>query len=144
MVDWAYSTNSVTDKLYVCKRTIPTYLTQYKFQIYKMTTKTPDTINRFFFSLTRGMQVDITGVSATRAQYTIQCTRLVHDALVSIYSIDLQNTHTAVSNSARARECVCVCVCVGVGVGVCVCVCCLLYTSPSPRDCIVSRMPSSA
>ena len=27
---------------------------------------------------------------------------------------------------------------------VCVCVCCLLYTSPSPRDCIVSRMPSSA
>ena len=23
-------------------------------------------------------------------------------------------------------------------------VCCLLYTSPSPRDCIVSRMPSSA
>ena len=26
---------------------------------------------------------------------------------------------------------------------VCFC-CCLLYTSPSPRDCIVSRMPSSA
>ena len=25
-----------------------------------------------------------------------------------------------------------------------VCTCCLLYTSPSPRDCIVSRMPSSA
>ena len=26
----------------------------------------------------------------------------------------------------------------------CVCVCCLLYTSPSPRDRLVSRMPSSA
>ena len=33
-------------------------------------------------------------------------------------------------------KCVCVCVCV--------CVCCLLYTSPSPRDRLVSRMPSSA
>ena len=32
----------------------------------------------------------------------------------------------------------CVCVCV------CVCVCCLLYTSPSPRDATLSRMPSSA
>ena len=31
-----------------------------------------------------------------------------------------------------------VCVCV------CVCVCCLLYTSPSPRDATLSRMPSSA
>ena len=28
--------------------------------------------------------------------------------------------------------------------GVCVCVCCLLYTSPSPRDATLSRMPSSA
>ena len=27
---------------------------------------------------------------------------------------------------------------------VCVCVCCLLYTSPSPRDATLSRMPSSA
>ena len=27
---------------------------------------------------------------------------------------------------------------------VCVCVCCLLYTSPSPRDLFISRMPSSA
>ena len=27
---------------------------------------------------------------------------------------------------------------------VCVCVCCLLYTSPSPRDISLSRMPSSA
>ena len=27
---------------------------------------------------------------------------------------------------------------------VCVCVCCLLYTSPSPRDQLSSRMPSSA
>ena len=27
---------------------------------------------------------------------------------------------------------------------ICVYICCLLYTSPSPRDCIVSRMPSSA
>ena len=26
----------------------------------------------------------------------------------------------------------------------CVCVCCLLYTSPSPRDSLRSRMPSSA
>ena len=26
----------------------------------------------------------------------------------------------------------------------CVCVCCLLYTSPSPRDQLSSRMPSSA
>ena len=31
-----------------------------------------------------------------------------------------------------------VCVCVRV------CVCCLLYTSPSPRDATLSRMPSSA
>ena len=29
-------------------------------------------------------------------------------------------------------------------VNVCVCVCCLLYTSPSPRDATLSRMPSSA
>ena len=35
-------------------------------------------------------------------------------------------------------SCVHVCVCV------CVCVCCLLYTSPSPRDATLSRMPSSA
>ena len=35
-----------------------------------------------------------------------------------------------------ARVCVCVCVCV--------CACCLLYTSPSPRDATLSRMPSSA
>ena len=27
---------------------------------------------------------------------------------------------------------------------VCVCVCCLLYTSPSPRDATLYRMPSSA
>ena len=42
--------------------------------------------------------------------------------------------------------CVCVCVCVIVryGVCVCVCVCCLLYTSPSPRDQLSSRMTSSA
>ena len=32
-------------------------------------------------------------------------------------------------------RCVCVCVCT---------VCCLLYTSPSPRDATLSRMPSSA
>ena len=31
-----------------------------------------------------------------------------------------------------------------VGKGLCVCVCCLLYTSPSPRDATLSRMPSSA
>ena len=29
-------------------------------------------------------------------------------------------------------------------VSVCVCVHCLLYTSPSPRDATLSRMPSSA
>ena len=47
--------------------------------------------------------------------------------------------------------CVCVCVvlccvvcCVELCVCVCVCVCCLLYTSPSPRDSLRSRMPSSA
>ena len=28
--------------------------------------------------------------------------------------------------------------------GVTLCVCCLLYTSPSPRDATLSRMPSSA
>ena len=40
---------------------------------------------------------------------------------------------------ARVHACDCVCVCV------CgVCVCCLLYTSPSPRDQLSSRMPSSA
>ena len=39
-------------------------------------------------------------------------------------------------------QCVCMCACVCVCV--CVCVCCLLYTSPSPRDRLVSRMPSSA
>ena len=46
------------------------------------------------------------------------------------------------------RVCVCVCVCVRVRVCVCVCacvcMCCLLYTSPSPRDQLSSRMPSSA
>ena len=36
----------------------------------------------------------------------------------------------------KALEVCCVCVCV--------CVCCLLYTSPSPRDATLSRMPSSA
>ena len=39
---------------------------------------------------------------------------------------------------------VCVRACVRVCVRVCVCVCCLLYTSPSPRDSGISRMPSSA
>ena len=39
---------------------------------------------------------------------------------------------------------VCVCVCVCVCLCVSVCVCCLLYTSPSPRDLFISRMPSSA
>ena len=34
--------------------------------------------------------------------------------------------------------------CCGAVVRVCVCVCCLLYTSPSPRDATLSRMPSSA
>ena len=40
--------------------------------------------------------------------------------------------------------CLCVCACVCVCVCVCVCMCCLLYTSPSPRDSGISRMPSSA
>ena len=47
-------------------------------------------------------------------------------------------------NPYSVNECVCVCVCVFVCVCVCVCVCCLLYTSPSPRDATLSRMPSSA
>ena len=38
--------------------------------------------------------------------------------------------------SIVSQNAVCVCVCV--------CVCCLLYTSPSPRDGLKSRMPSSA
>ena len=52
------------------------------------------------------------------------------------------------------RACVCarmlvyVRVCVPLFVSVCacvpLCVCCLLYTSPSPRDWLESRMPSSA
>ena len=48
----------------------------------------------------------------------------------------------------RVYVCVCVCVrlcvCVCVRVYVRVCACCLLYTSPSPRDMTISRMPSSA
>ena len=40
--------------------------------------------------------------------------------------------------TVHARDACCVCMCV------CVCVCCLLYTSPSPRDGLLSRMPSSA
>ena len=53
--------------------------------------------------------------------------------------IDIAMDSVAILN---LRVCVCVPFCVSVCV--CVCVCCLLYTSPSPRDATLSRMPSSA
>ena len=43
---------------------------------------------------------------------------------------------TVASSVIETFQVLCVCVCV--------CVCCLLYTSPSPRDATLSRMPSSA
>ena len=60
------------------------------------------------------------------------------------------NKSTRTTRSMEVGVCVCTCVCVCVHVCVCVCVCvyvcvcCLLYTSPSPRDATLSRMPSSA
>ena len=71
---------------------------------------------------------------------------------LTVYQVHTQPSEEVTVMIVQSREapvnvnlvCVCVCVCVCTSVCVYMCVCCLLYTSPSPRDATLSRMPSSA